>query len=93
MDIHSTEPGLQFYSGNFLDGTLQGSHGALLRQGDGLCLETQHFPDAPNHPEFASTRLAAGEVFKSSTVMRFGTFGAHQDPFENPQEAQEELQS
>ncbi|MBS0453653.1 MAG: galactose mutarotase [Proteobacteria bacterium] len=82
MDIHSTEPGLQFYSGNFLDGTLQGSHGAMLRQGDGLCLETQHFPDAPNHPEFATTRLDAGQVFKSSTLMCFGTFGAHEDPFD-----------
>ena len=82
MDIHSTEPGLQFYSGNFLDGSLAGSHGAMLRQGDGLCLETQHFPDAPNRPEFASTRIDAGEVFKSSTVMRFSTFGMHEDPFE-----------
>lgn len=86
MDIHSTEPGLQFYSGNFLDATLQGSHGALLRQGDGLCLETQHFPDAPNRPEFASTRLAAGDVFRSSTVMRFCTFDAHEDPFEKKTE-------
>ena len=82
MDIHSTEPGLQFYSGNFLDASLVGSHGALLRQGDGLCLETQHFPDAPNRPEFASTRLAAGEVLKSSTAMRFSTFGVDEDPFE-----------
>lgn len=82
MDIHGTEPGLQFYSGNFLDGSLVGSHGAMLRQGDGLCLETQHFPDAPNRPEFASTRLEAGEVFKSSTVMRFSTFEVDADPFE-----------
>lgn len=81
MDIHSTEPGLQFYSGNYLDGSLVGASGALIRQGDGLCLETQHFPDAPNRPQFASTRLDAGEVFKSSTVMRFGTFAAGQDPF------------
>lgn len=89
MDIHSTEPGLQFYSGNFLDGTLQGSHGAMLRQGDGLCLETQHFPDAPNRPEFASTRLAAGETFKSSTLMRFCTFGSDEDPFEKALEIEE----
>lgn len=81
MDIHSTEPGLQFYSGNYLDGSLVGAAGALIRQGDGLCLETQHFPDAPNRPEFASTRLAAGDVFSSSTVMRFGTFAAGDDPF------------
>ena len=89
MDIHSTEPGLQFYSGNFLDATLQGSHGAVLRHGDGLCLETQHFPDAPNRPEFESTRLAAGETFKSSTVMRFGTFAVHEDPFEQAAHAEE----
>ena len=81
MDIHSTEPGLQFYSGNYLDGSLTGSGGALIRQGDGLCLETQHFPDAPNHPDFASTRLAAGELFKSRTVMRFSAFGIEEDPF------------
>lgn len=82
MDIHSTEPGLQFYSGNYLDGSLVGAGGALIRQGDGLCLETQHFPDAPNHADFASTRLAAGDVFRSSTVMRFSTFGPQQDPFD-----------
>lgn len=81
MDIHSTQPGLQFYSGNYLDGSLVGSGGAPIRQGDGLCLETQHFPDAPNRPEFASTRLAAGEMFKSSTAMRFSTFGTEDDPF------------
>ena len=81
MDIRSTEPGLQFYSGNYLDGSLAGAHGALIRQGDGLCLETQHFPDAPNQPAFAATRLAAGELFKSSTVLRFSTFGTGDDPF------------
>ena len=84
MDILSTEPGLQFYSGNFLDATLEGWPGALLRQGGGLCLETQHFPDAPNRPAFASTRLEAGRTFTSSTVMRFTAFGLHQDPFEQP---------
>jgi aldose 1-epimerase len=72
MDIATTEPGLQFYSGNFLDGRLLGSAGQAIRQGDGLCLETQHFPDAPNHPDFPSTVLRQGEVFASSTVHRFG---------------------
>ncbi|RYF67035.1 MAG: hypothetical protein EOO22_20045, partial [Comamonadaceae bacterium] len=67
-----TEPGLQFYSGNFLDGTLVGAAGDIYRQGDGLCLETQHFPDAPNHPEFPSTALRPGETFSSTTVHRFG---------------------
>ena len=52
MEVHTTEPGVQFYSGNFLDGTLVGSSGQVVRQGDGLCLETQHFPDSPNQPGF-----------------------------------------
>lgn len=72
MDIETTEPGLQFYSGNFLDGTLPGSSGETYRQGDGLCLETQHFPDAPNRPEFPSTVLRPGALFASTTVHRFG---------------------
>ena len=72
MDIETTEPGLQFYSGNFLDGSLAGANGEALRQGAGLCLETQHFPDAPNQPGFPSTLLRAGETWSSSTVHRFG---------------------
>nr|WP_301334624.1 aldose epimerase family protein [Variovorax dokdonensis] len=74
MDVLSTEPGVQFYSGNFLDGSLTGSAGQTLRQGDGLCLETQHFPDSPNRPasEFPSTRLEPGQTFRSRTVHRFG---------------------
>ncbi len=72
MDVHTTEPGVQFYSGNFLDGTLVGVSGALIRQGDGLCLETQHFPDSPNHPDFPSTVLRPGDTFCSTTVHRFG---------------------
>ena len=75
MEVHTTEPGVQFYSGNFLDGTLVGSSGQVVRQGDGLCLETQHFPDSPNQPDFPSTVLRPAEVFKSSTVMRFGITG------------------
>jgi len=76
MEIHTTEPGLQFYSGNFIDGSLPGSHGHMLRQGDGLCLETQHFPDSPNRPEFPSTLLVPGQLFRSSTVHRFDTAGS-----------------
>lgn len=71
MDIETTEPGLQFYSGNFLDGRLAGRGGCLVRQGDAVCLETQHFPDAPNRPDFPSTVLRPGEVFRSHTVHRF----------------------
>lgn len=66
--ISTTEPGLQFYSGNFLDGTLVGTGGRIYRQGDGLALETQHFPDAPNQPEFLSTELRPGQVYDSTTV-------------------------
>ncbi|MER6343894.1 aldose epimerase family protein [Streptomyces sp. NPDC001595] len=71
MKIATTEPGLQFYSGNFLDGTLVGSGGAIYRQGDALCLETQHFPDAPNQPSFPSTELRPGQVYRSTTVHSF----------------------
>jgi aldose 1-epimerase len=71
MEIETTDPGIQFYAGNFLDGTLVGSAGKMYRQGDGLCLETQHFPDSPNHPDFPSTVLKPGEVYKTSTIHRF----------------------
>ncbi|QNK65044.1 aldose epimerase family protein [Variovorax sp. PAMC26660] len=71
MEVHTSEPGVQFYSGNFLDGSLMGTAGASLRQGDGLCLETQHFPDSPNQPGFPSTVLRPGEVFNSTTEHRF----------------------
>ncbi|MEW1926992.1 aldose epimerase family protein [Streptomyces sp. NPDC088360] len=71
MKIATTEPGVQFYSGNFLDGTLTGPSGRTYRQGDGLCLETQHFPDSPNQPKFPSTVLRPGETYRSSTVHSF----------------------
>lgn len=71
MTISTTEPGLQFYSGNFLDGTLVGTGGTIYRQGDGLALETQHFPDSPNQPQFPSTELRPGEVYDSTTVFEF----------------------
>jgi len=71
MEIATTEPGIQFYSGNFLDGRLRGSQGRAYRQGDGVCLETQHYPDSPNRPEFPSTVLRPGATFQSTTVHRF----------------------
>ncbi|WP_030778454.1 aldose epimerase family protein [Streptomyces sp. NRRL S-920] len=71
MRIATTEPGVQFYSGNFLDGTLTGPSGRTYRQGDGLCLETQHFPDSPNQPSFPSTVLRPGDTYRSSTVHSF----------------------
>ncbi|WP_432491857.1 aldose epimerase family protein [Kineococcus gypseus] len=68
LKISTTEPGLQFYSGNFLDGTLVGTSGTVYRQGDGLALETQHFPDSPNQPAFPSTVLRPGEEYRTTTV-------------------------
>jgi aldose 1-epimerase len=68
LQIFTTEPGIQFYSGNFLDGSLYGPSGRAYRQGDGLALETQHFPDSPNKPDFPSTVLRPGEVYKTRTI-------------------------
>jgi aldose 1-epimerase len=75
LTVFTTEPGLQFYSGNFLDGTLYGTSGHQYRQGDGLALETQHFPDSPNEPSFPSTVLRPGQTYATSTVYAFDTFG------------------
>jgi aldose 1-epimerase len=73
LEVLTDQPGLQFYSGNFLDGTLVGPGGHAHRQGDALVLETQHFPDSPNQPAFPSTVLRPGERFRSTTVLRFTT--------------------
>ncbi|MFF5470222.1 aldose epimerase family protein [Streptomyces achromogenes] len=72
LKIATDQPGLQFYSGNFLDGTLTGTSGHTYRQGDALCLETQHFPDSPNHPAFPSTVLRPGQTYRTTTIHRFG---------------------
>jgi aldose 1-epimerase len=69
--VRTTEPGVQFYSGNFLNGTIFGTSNRAYRQGDAFALETQHFPDSPNQPTFPTTVLRPGEVFTSSTVYRF----------------------
>ncbi len=71
LRVSTTEPGVQFYSGNFLDGTLYGTSGREYRQSDGLCLETQHYPDSPNHANFPSTVLRPGERYRSTTVDAF----------------------
>jgi aldose 1-epimerase len=73
LEVLTTEPGVQFYSGNFLTGALAGPSGRLYRQGDAFTLETQHFPDSPNQQQFPSTVLRPGEVFSSTTVFRFST--------------------
>lgn len=75
LSVLTEEPGLQFYSGNFLDGTLYGTSGRQYRQGDGLCLETQHFPDSPNKPGFPSTTLRPGQTYATTTVYAFSTVG------------------
>ncbi|GGV60784.1 MULTISPECIES: aldose epimerase family protein [Streptomyces] len=72
LKIATDQPGVQFYSGNFLDGTLVGTSGRTYRQGDGLALETQHFPDSPNQPSFPSTVLRPGRTYRTTTVHSFG---------------------
>jgi aldose 1-epimerase len=72
LEVQTTEPGVQFYSGNFLDGTITGKQGRVYNRRVGFCLETQHFPDSPNHPSFPSTILRPGQEFTSQTVMTFG---------------------
>ncbi len=72
LDISTTEPGLQFYSGNFLDGTIRGKAGHVYGFRSGLVLETQHFPDSPNQPRFPSTILRPSEEHRSRTVFAFG---------------------
>ena len=71
MEVLSNQPGIQFYSGNFLDGTVTGKSGAIYRQGDALCLEPQVFPDTPNKPAFGSARLDPGNTYRNVIVYRF----------------------
>jgi aldose 1-epimerase len=71
LEISTTEPGIQFYAGNFLDGTVVGASGRTYRQGDGFALETQHSPDSPNQPSFPSTELRPGESYTSTTIYAF----------------------
>jgi aldose 1-epimerase len=73
MELLTTAPGVQFYSGNFLDGTSVGKGGHIYRQGDALCLEPQVFPDAPNQPSFPSARLDPGQTYSNSILLRFST--------------------
>jgi len=76
LDVFTTEPGIQFYSGNFLDGTITGKDGRVYQHRYGFCLETQHFPDSPNHPNFPSTILRPGREYRSTTVFQFGISGS-----------------
>jgi aldose 1-epimerase len=71
MDVYTVEPGLQFYAGNFMNGSSLYKNGIKDEYRTALCLETQHFPDAPNHKNFASIELAPGKVYKTTTVYKF----------------------
>jgi aldose 1-epimerase len=72
MEVYTDQPGMQLYCGNFLDGTITGKNGKAYYKHYALCLETQHFPDSPNHPEFPNTILRPGETFSSETTYKFG---------------------
>lgn len=71
MEVFTTEPGVQFYTGNFLDGSIRGKSGRIVERRSGFCLETQHFPDSPNKPQFPSPVLKPGDSYKTSTSFRF----------------------
>ena len=71
LEVWTTQPAVQFYTGNFLDGTVTGKQGHVYKRRNAFCLETQHYPDSPNHPAFPSTILKPGETFHSKTVFKF----------------------
>jgi aldose 1-epimerase len=71
LRIWTDQPGIQFYAGNFLDGSLYGTSNHAYRQSDGLALETQHYPDSPNRSDFPSTVLRPGETYQSTTIFEF----------------------
>jgi aldose 1-epimerase len=72
LEVYTTEPGMQFYTGNFLNGTITGKNNIVYHKRHGFCLETQHYPDSPNQPDFPSTLLKPGEKYNSTTVYKFG---------------------
>ena len=73
LEVLTDQPGIQFYTGNFLDGTLTGKEGKVYGHRGAFCLETQHYPDSPNHPKFPSTELKPGQQYHTVTIFRFGT--------------------
>jgi len=73
LNVYTDQPGMQFYTGNFLNGSLIGNDGAVYERRDAFCLETQHFPDSPNKPNFPSTVLRPGELYQTRTIFEFGT--------------------
>ncbi|UCH09111.1 MAG: galactose mutarotase, partial [Fidelibacterota bacterium] len=73
MEVHTTEPGMQFYAGNFLDGSIVGKGGKVYEYRSALCLEAQHFPDSPNQPQFPTVVLEPGQEYRKTTVYKFFT--------------------
>jgi len=73
IEVLTTQPGVQFYTGNFLDGSVTGKQGHVYQRRNAFCLETQHYPDSPNHPEFPSTILKPGATFHEKTIFKFST--------------------
>ena len=73
LQVLTDQPGIQFYSSNFLDGTITGKDGKVYNRRFALCLETQHFPDSPNHPKFPTTELKPGQKFHTTTIFRFSS--------------------
>jgi len=73
LEVYTTAPGVQFYSGNFLDGSYKNASGVTYAKNFGLCLETQHYPDSPNQPAFPTTELKPGQTMHSETVFAFTT--------------------
>jgi aldose 1-epimerase len=71
MEVWTTAPGIQFYTGNFLDGTITGKGGWVYKFRDAFCMEPQGFPDSPNHPNFPSTELKPGEIYKNMIIYKF----------------------
>ena len=76
MEVLTTEPGVQFYTGNFLDGSSSARAGKAYAKRTGFCLETQHYPDSPNQPTFPTTVLKPGETYSTQTIYRFSTASA-----------------
>ena len=71
MEVWSTEPGVQFYTGNFLDGSITGKGGWVYQRRNGLCFEPQHYPDSPNHPQFPSAELKPGQTYHNTIIYKF----------------------
>jgi galactose mutarotase-like enzyme len=76
MEVYTTQPAMQFYTGNYLDGSITGKEGKVYRQYGGFCMETQHYPDSPNHPQFPSTELVPGQTYRQTTIYRFSAVKA-----------------